>query len=69
MPRPYGPERERLLAQYEIAVREFRISVRELGGRRGPEFQNEAQQVQRLHDEVMRACDRMERHDREHGCG
>lgn len=29
MPHPYCPERERQVAQYEIAVREFRISLRD----------------------------------------
>jgi hypothetical protein len=65
---PYCPDREHLIAQYETALRDYRIAVQALKGIRTG-ISGRPKQVERLHEQVKRARIQLERHRLEHGCG
>lgn len=63
------PELERLIADYQRAVRAYRIAVLKLTDKHGEEFLDEAREVERPQLLARRAYEALQRHQRMHGCG
>ena len=65
----YCAERERLVARYETATREYSITVQSLSGKRTREFAVAFQDTERLRVACNEARDALDRHSIQHGCG
>jgi len=65
----YCPERERLVARYETATREYSISVQSLAGKQSREFEVSYHETERLRTACEESRSALERHSLQHGCG
>ena len=63
------PERQRLLDEYESAVRAFATAVRHLEGKQGADFDRANRALDSLQTETRNARNNLDRHRKEHGCG
>jgi hypothetical protein len=60
---------EDLLANYQRAVHDYRIATVALIEKHGAEFDRRAKEANRLHRLAREAFEKMDRHERQHGCG
>ena len=62
-------EMQNFIAQYQQAVRAYRLAAVELIDQHGDEFLKRSMEVDRLRLVARKAYLHIERHIREHGCG